>query len=99
MDPRCGRPLLRLPFCPSRIVDTGVVSDDGEGVGPRESRPLWLFKVPLATSLLSLGVTWIFGTSGSFELMMMWTCSSPTSGLERDGGRCVSGVPSAFILL
>lgn len=69
-----------------------MVSDDGEGVGDGESNGLWVFKVPLATSLLSFRVTWIFGTSGSFESMMMWTCSSHTSGLERGGGCSVSGV-------
>lgn len=75
-DVRSGRPLVTLPFCPARGVDDG----------------LWVFKVPLATSLLSFGVTWIFGTFGSLESMMMWSCSSHTSGLERDGGCSVSGV-------
>lgn len=82
-DIRSGRSLVTLPFCPARGVDDGV------GVGAGESKGLWVFKVPLATSL---GVTWIFGTSGSLESMMIWSCSSPASGLVRDGGCSVSGV-------
>lgn len=85
-DVRSGRPLVTLPFCPARGVDDGV------GVGAEESKGLWVFKVPLTTSLLSFGVTWIFGTSGSLESMMIWSCSSHPSALERDGGCSVSGV-------
>lgn len=99
MDIRSGRPLFRLPFCLAWGVDTGVASDDGQGVGAGESGGLWVFKVPLTASLFSFGVTWIFGTSGSFESMRTWTCSSHTSDLGRDGGCSVSGVSKTFILL
>lgn len=99
MDIRSGKSLVRLPFCPARGVDTGVVSDDGEGMGAGESGGLWVFKVPLTASLLSFGVTWIFETNGSFESVMMWTCSSHTSDLGRNGGCSVSGVSKTLILL
>lgn len=33
MDIRSGSPLVRLPFCPARGVDTGVVSGAGESEG------------------------------------------------------------------
>lgn len=93
MDIRSGKSLVRLPFCPARGVDTGVVSDDGEGMGAGESGGLCVFKVPLTASLLS------FETNGSFESVMMWTCSSHTSDLGRNGGCSVSGVSKTLILL
>lgn len=94
MDIRSGRPLVRLPFCPARGVDTGVVSVGGEGVGAGESGGLWVLKVPITASLLSFGVTWIFEPSGSFESTMMWTCSSHASDF---GGCSVSGVSKTLI--
>lgn len=99
MDIRSAGPLVRLPFCPARGVDAGVVSNNGEGVGAGESGGLCVFKVLSKASLLSFGVTWIFGTSGSFESMMRWTCSSHTSDLGRDDGFSLSGVSKTLMLL
>lgn len=99
MDIHSGRPLVRLPFCPALGVYTGVVSGEGEEMGAGEPGGLWVFKVPTAALLLSFGVTWIFGTSGSLESMTMWICSSPTSDLGGDGRCSVSGVPKTLIVL
>lgn len=90
MDIRSGRPLVRLPFCPARGVDTGVAAGERGGV--------WEFRLPLTASLLSFGGPWTFEISVS-ESMMMWTCSSHTSDLRRDGGCSVSGVSKPLILL
>lgn len=56
-------------------------------------------KPPLATTLFSILVVWIFGTSGSVESMMMSTCSSDATGWGRDGGFSVSGVSATLKLI
>lgn len=99
MDVRSGRPLVRLPFCLARGVDTGGVLGDAGRASPGVSGGLGVFKAPLTASLLSSGVTWIFEPSGSLESTMMLTCSSHTSDLGRDSGFSISGVCETLILL